>query len=503
LQATVKVDRRIYVAAAMLSLLLSLWSVWAQFVPNPDALLYLRAAEQFTSGHWSDAIVTFRWPFYSLVIAATMTVTGLKAFAAAEIVNVCLGIVTTVAFVALVGRLSNGDRLTALCAAFVILLQPQLAGDRPSIVRDNGYLAFLVLSLYLIARDLEAPSIRGKLSIAVTIVISGLFRIEGFAIAALALFYYPLQQPGGWKKPSLLIGIVVACLALVPAAMLWTSGELTFWMQGHYASDPVGRQWSYFATAIANRLHDLKYDFLFPYGGGNEWGAYVGMVLGIVVVNVVRSLSIPLAILTVFAFYPKPVMPRPASRFVLWFALAQLPMLFALAFVMLFLDKRYAVGMVVVVDIALAFLLAEAIRHWRTDVLARIFTPIAAVTLIAVFAFAVPTPSKLGYLKEAGEWIGATLPRPATIVTNDARMVYFSGRPYGEVLVWPYGPKSTPTDADMAAFDYFAFDVTDPSELPPKLAELQAKELVRSFPGKNGRSVFIYKQTRPTAARGG
>src|SRR5262249_42035397 len=152
-----KVDRRIFVAAAVLSLLLSLWAVWAQFIPNPDAALYLRSAEQFADGKWTEGIGTFRWPFYSLLIAAMMTVTGLKAFVAAEILNALLAAVATVAFIALVGRLSNGDRLTVICAAFVILLQPHLAGDRPSVIRDNGYLAFFVVSLYLVARDQVAP----------------------------------------------------------------------------------------------------------------------------------------------------------------------------------------------------------------------------------------------------------------------------------------------------------------------------------------------------------
>ncbi len=503
MQGNAGVDRRIYVAAAVLSLLLSAWAAWAQFVPNPDAMLYLRAAEQFADGQWTAGIGTFRWPFYSLLIAATMTVTGLKAIVAAELVNAGLAAVTTVAFIALAAKLSNGDRLTALCAAFIILLQPHLAGDRPSIIRDNGYLAFFVVTLFLVARDQLAPGVKTRLAIAASILIGGLFRIEGFALAALVPFYYLVRQPGFWKRPALLIGIVIACVALIPAALLWTSGDLTFWLQGHFESAAISRQWVGFSSTVSTRLHRLKDDFLYPFGGGNEWGAYIGLVIGIVVVNIVRALTVPLAILTVFAFVPKPVMPRAASRFVLWFALAQLPMLFVLTFVMLFLDKRYAVGLVLVIDIALAFLMAEAIRRWRTDRLARIFVPIAAATLVGVFAFAVPKPSKLAYLKDAGQWIGQELPRSAMIATNDARIAYFSGRPYERIRIWPYSRRNPPGDADLAGFDYFAFDVASPGELPPKLVDLSAKELVRSFPGRDGHTVLIYRQTRPSTTTGG
>lgn len=491
------VERSIYVAVVALSLMLSTWTAWVQFVPNPDAALYLRSAELFSHGQWTEGIGIFRWPFYSLVIAGMMTLTGFKALAAAEVVNAILATITTVAFVALVDRLSDRDRLTVLCAAFVILLQPHLVSDRPSIIRDNGYLAFFMVSLYLVARDQLKPDIKIKLAIATAIVISGLFRIEGFALAALIPSYY-LLRTGVWTRPSLLITIAAASLALVPATLFWTSGALTLWLQGRFESDSIVQPWNTFSITIGSRLHELKNGFLFPFGGGNEWGAYIGLVLGIVLVNVVRSLTIPLAILTVFAFFPKPVMSRLASRFVLWFALSQLPILFVLTFVMLYLDKRYAVGTILVIDIALAFLLAEVIRRCRSDLLARIFTPIAAATLIAVFAFAIPKPSKLDYLMEAGQYVGQELPSSATIVTNDTRIAYFSGRPFDKVRVWNYKSNTPPTDAEMAVFDYFAFDVNNSGELPPKVSDLPTKELVRSFPGKNGRAVLIYRQSTPS-----
>ena len=99
--------------------------------------------------------------------------------------------------------------------------------------------------------------------------------------------------------------------------------------------------------------------------------------------------------------------------------------------------------------------------------------------------------------------IGQELPHPATIVTNDPRITYFSGRPYDEIRNWTWSPKAPPTDAEMADIDYFVFDVTGPDELPPKLADLTAKELVRSFPGKDGRTVLIYRQMRPAKPAGG
>ena len=92
------------------------------------------------------------------------------------------------------------------------------------------------------------------------------------------------------------------------------------WLTGHVGLYGLERGWGHYSEAIATRLHKLRYDLLYPYGGGNIWSAYVGMFLGIATVNIVRAVTIPLAILTVFAFFPKRLMPRSVTEFILWFA---------------------------------------------------------------------------------------------------------------------------------------------------------------------------------------
>ena len=84
--------------------------------------------------------------------------------------------------------------------------------------------------------------------------------------------------------------------------------------------------------------------------------------------------------------------------------------------------------------------------------------------------------------------------------TTPASRIFQDG-PTTKFEIWTYGPKSPPTDAEIAAFDYFAFAVANPGELPPKVADVPAKELVHSFTGKDGHTVLIYRQARP-ATRG-
>ena len=48
----------IYAIAAAISLVLSFWGAWAQFIPNTDAALYLRSAELLANGRWAAAVAT-------------------------------------------------------------------------------------------------------------------------------------------------------------------------------------------------------------------------------------------------------------------------------------------------------------------------------------------------------------------------------------------------------------------------------------------------------------
>jgi len=185
------------VLAALASLALSAWGAWAAFIPNPDAALYLRSAELIVDGRWVDALHVYGWPAYSAVIALLMKLSGCEALPAAQTVNAVFAVVTTVAFIGLVHRLAGGDRVFVACAAIFILMQPQLTQLRATVVRDNGYLAFFVLSLYWVAADLAQPRRSAKLAIAGAILAAGLFRIEGFFLALWVILYHQIPYEAG------------------------------------------------------------------------------------------------------------------------------------------------------------------------------------------------------------------------------------------------------------------------------------------------------------------
>jgi hypothetical protein len=141
----------------------------------------------------------------------------------------------------------------------------------------------------------------------------------------------------------------------------------------------------------------------------------------------------------------------------------------------------------------LAFLLAEAVRLWPREKAARWLLPVLATALVAAWAFNVPRPTKLGYLKEAGQWIDSDVPAGTAVLTNDARIAYFSGRPYGtSIRLWTPGPSPATDETELSRFDYFVLQVDSATDVPAEIRRLSDERPLRTFPGPGGGAVVVY-----------
>ncbi len=60
--------------------------------------------------------------------------------------------------------------------------------------------------------------------------------------------------------------------------------------------------------------------------------------------------------------------------------------------------------------------------------------------------------------------------------------------------VWAYGFSAPPNDAELAEFDYLILQAKDENDLPAAVINLSGKQLVRSFPGKDGENIFVYSR---------
>jgi hypothetical protein len=234
------------------------------------------------------------------------------------------------------------------------------------------------------------------------------------------------------------------------------------------------------------RLRDLL-----PPGRNTGIVAYVGITLAVAAETVIRAVTIPIAILAVVAFTPRRLMPDFAARFVLWFAGWQLPLLLAFMALTFFLDLRFAIMLTLLLTIPAAFTLSAAAVEWRQRVpRARYLFPVAVLAVVIPWAVNVPRLTKLEYLRDAGHWIGANTPAGAKILTNDARIAYFSGRAYNHDIV-PRTIAET-TDQDIRWADYLAIEV-DSGRTPAVVTNDPQSRLVATISGSDGRRVLIFR----------
>lgn len=469
-----------YVLAAIASLALSAWGAYAVSIPNPDSVLYLTAADQFAAGHWAQGVATYKWPTYSLLIAAVMAPTGLQAFMAAQVVNTFLALGTTLGFISLARVLSNGDRAVVTVATIMIALHPQLAELRPWIIRDNGYFCFLVIAVYYAVADNITPSIWRKLALAASLVAATLFRVEGLYLTLLVLIYYVLVRlKTVTAQASTIIVFIVAITALLPVAyQIWVTGTVGKWISGN----GLDVNMALFAGPLEKRVDLLEAYVLFQ-GSGPKWEAYISLVIGLTILASVRALTPVYTVFGLFAFLPNRLIPARALLPIAWFAAGQLPMFFLFTFIQAFLTWRYAMGFALIATFAAVFCITTS---WRELLMGRprafFVFPTFVVLALASFAFDVPRPSNLSHLREASSWIEKHVPQSAALWTNDPRIAYFSGRDIRNVAginrIFGYPP---PAFAEAKKLDVLVLVSGKKSrglQIPVPLAELR---LTRSF----------------------
>jgi hypothetical protein len=478
----------VYGLVACASILLSLWSAYAQYIPNPDAMYYLRSAEMFADGRWREGFQIFRWPLYSLGIASVMSVTGVSALVATQVVNAVLDAATALLFVALVARFASGSRQVVFWAAFFVLLHPKLVQVRPSVIRDHGFYTFFLLTLYLVALDLTQRRLAIKLGIFGAIVLACLFRPEAAALFLLVPAFCIFNRTSSTvARVSIVVVVILSYLMLVPAYSLWNfMGAHTDVAPSHWFD-----VWAQITRDVFSNVTQLSAQLgtILPRGRNVGGLAYIGIVAAITVDSMLRAVTIPIAVLTVLAFTPRRVMPAFAGRFVGWFAWWQLPLLLTFMTFALFLDWRYAMGFALLAGIPAVFTLhavavAAQSGTWRDKLLL-----VAAIAAIVVpFALAVPKISNLAHLRDAGYWVRDKLPPETKVLTNEARIAYYSGRTYdGQIKVLEL-PR---LKEGLANADYLLLSVE--RGVTPSLAGVEPNEQVDTLRGTGERRVIVYR----------
>lgn len=496
-------NRDIYLFAAIASMLISAWSVFADPIINHDGVQYLLAANDFAAGRFNEGISLFKWPTYAISIALVSKLTPLGVENSAHLLNALLFASLVCGFLFTV-RTLGGTRSTLIFAAILLLLFPSLNKFRPFVIRDAGYLSFYVWALGFLFVHCRTQGFRPLLAAAVSLTIAGLFRIEAFAIMAMVpIILLGTRASSTWQKRWFwLAGAIVVCVMCIGLA-LWVFGAESRIPLQTFKSNPldstaqiIGQVWQ----QITFRLDTIRYEFLTEFSGDFAPTVLVVTLLIMVAYESLRRLAFVYAVLAWHAWYRKLVFQQSAVRhFWQLLLLAHLVLLTAFTFSKMFIASRYTMALVLTVLVAAPFSIEHFYNRWRTrdkNKNVRIGFPVLVVIISLLGIDSLDLWTDKRYVRDAGQWVNTNSETSARLYSNSHIVMHYAGRDAlrsGRLFNWQE-TMLLAGQLEWRTYDYFAlqFEV-DHLDRKNRFQATVGLTPVKVFANSEGDQVAVYQ----------
>lgn len=496
------------IAALLGSVLLSCWFAMNDTVINPDGMCYLLSAQLMGSGSLSDVMhlcPQSKWPLYSGLIYSLSQFSHLSLFASAHIWDGIFSLMSVGTFILLVKEM-GGSKPVLWLAAGVILCNHQFNVLRDEIVRDHGFWAFYLGSIYCLMKYFQRPGITTALIWSASMVLAGLFRIEGMVFWLLIPFFLFFNFNLTLKERSKAFALLNTPLLLMIALVgLWQLSH------PHPITDKLGRvnemlnQLQHGWTLLADRYQTAKAgmaDYVLPSEGRPDAGVLVLIMLcGWYIFNVVKTLSLSYAALAFYAMRSKAIkIAQPAALVWLGYFLINLAITLGFLAERFFTSKRYLIALTLLLMLWVPFALYDLWikrANWRH----RAFF-IITVSLVAISALTsvVHFGRSKDYLYNAGDWVAANVPKQATFYTNDLQLMYYTQRAGTDLFTFfpnfsSGKPVDLPTNQAWKQYAYLAIRVDHHrgKEVLALLQELRDLQPVKIFHNHRDDNVVIYQ----------
>ena len=493
---------RAWVIAAFIgSILISLWSLYADGIINNDGVEYVHAANQILEGNWRDAMRLFKWPFYPFLLSLGSNISGLDAETVSYILNALFYGIVVVTFIALCIEY-GGDRRVVIAAVFVILLLPSLNNIRSYVIRDPGYLAFYLLALLYFTQFYKAPSMARGIAGMGCLVLATLFRVEGLAFLAFTPFLFFSKRS---RHPVVIILVLLALVGVVFIFGWWAfqpTRTLDYASIFHQPVAVIQNAWAQISQATGARLDLIEGKLLSRHN--KDFGVIVLIITGMVIVIVESfgKLTIIHAGLIVYGLRQEILFPIARLR-KLWLSicLINLVVLTVYIFAHWIVAPRYPLALALTLLIASPFALAHLWRRWSEHTERRgrrWILPTIVILLLLIGINGLDLATRKRHLKEAGIWLKDNVPHNASIYTNDKILGYYSGR---ETEVGDYYGYSKELLSQVFAswwgYDYIAIRIKrDQRKFPAMVMNHLRHKPDAIFKNDKADTVLIYKTVR-------
>ncbi len=482
------------------SVAISIWSVYADPIINIDGILYLQAADAFTRGDFEQAIASHKWPLYPFLISLIHQITSLELEFSAHVLNCILNALACIAFLLLIREIGANSATVAI-AALIIVFFPGLNELRSYIIRDHGYIAFYLLSLYYLVRALHVRSRCFLLFSMIAMSIATLFRIEGSVfLIAMPIIYLNSRVNFEPMNRILFYSLILTTTLMLAALFGWwlhvpniNIGNLNF----SYENILLG--WSQAGQFLDEKIEILKEYIIDSSSDTTGRLVYIWTVFGIIFAQVLIILSIPYAYLVWYGnsrnlIFPETHSVRPWKLFILF----NLIILIVFTLTKFFLTDRYPLALAVTLLCVVPFALNQIYERWQAKPRKTIksnlgYIFVVLLLLVNIYEGLTSITNK-HYLKDAGNWIEQNVSDEMLLYTNNLLIGFYSGAGKDKLFVEPSVRDLINQfyRGEWINFDYLALEVKPDPEFLGHLEKTLWVVPAQVIKGERDREVRIY-----------
>lgn len=415
------------------SLVLSVFTLLLQEIPNSDAYTYARTAEIFLADGVAAAYQHYSWATYSILIGI-VSATGLDVFSAGLFVNAVFYALLVYAFLSIVKEINDSKPLLAI-AAICILVYPQLNEYRELLIRDIGFWALSLTALWQYLRYAKTESLRSAIIFCACLLLAASFRAEALtylAFVPLALLLDRRLEAS--TRKTLVIKIYAVAISLSIALLLFLA------LMGLNVAQLFIEFASIYEPFISGNftLNDeeraLLGSLLFTEYAATFSREYIEIFLlsgmiSILVANLLTGIGGPYLLILIIGFFKNQLrLNRHVALPVLFYLLINFLILLGFIIVTRYLSSRYAMLMCILLALFVPIIVLHILENAKASSRKSI-TYIFAIffSYCAIDSYYSFGESK-SYVKDSIEWIAENTEESAGLLTNNHAVAYFSGK---------------------------------------------------------------------------
>ena len=425
---------RLGAIGVVVSLLYSLLRLQFDPLINPDAVYYLIAAEEWIENGVDAALAIYWRPFYSILIGGFALITSLSTLASAHVIDALFAAALLVAVQLLIREL-GGDVRTQAVGLVLFLLLPSMHEYRTMIGRDLGYWTAAVAALIALIRYARSGHVLLMGLFYGAVLVAMLFRPEAVLLLLLP-FTLAIRRGARDQIRTVIIAqvpLLLICLLLAMGTLVSNGvNEFVAGVLQESVREPLR-----LLETIPSRFSDLREAF----GDGvlhAEFHDYavIGLIAGVVAI-VVSHLSVAIGwpILLIAGFGLRRELLRTLDPDALRLAAWTIAIITSVLCVFLVISPVMQTRFLMLPAFMVLALAAFAVGHVHRKAIhsghRNRFRWVAGVIVgYLIFEAWCSMEHSKTYILDAADLIRQEAATDATVLSNDARIAYLSGRSF-------------------------------------------------------------------------